>query len=201
LVCLFLSFSFTTAFTIFETVGPLYTAANPYTKWDIFQTSLLFLGISLVSLVALVGLQGLLLVTSDDRKLELLHAAFMMGGMAILFEWRDDGYANMPRMLSGIALVTIGYVNGQALLLSLFSKVLEEHEQGMMMGWLSSAGSVARMSVPIGSSYLWKYVGANYVFLGCSCLLFVAMLSTVVSWKSLLPPSASLSTSNKSAST
>jgi len=179
-----LAFSDTTGFTIFETLGPLYVSADPYTKWDVFQCSILFLGLSFISLVSLAMLQGLLLVITDERKLEVLFTLALVSGMLVLFDW-NDGFVNVPRLLCGVVLVTIGFVNGTALILVIFSKVLEEHEQGMMMGWLTSAAAISRMTIPIGAAYTWKYVGPNYVFLGCSALIFVSTVFMIVWWEQL----------------
>eukprot|EP01129_Flabellula_baltica_P009626 TRINITY_DN3957_c0_g1_i2.p1 TRINITY_DN3957_c0_g1~~TRINITY_DN3957_c0_g1_i2.p1 ORF type:complete len:394 (-),score=75.14 TRINITY_DN3957_c0_g1_i2:326-1474(-) len=63
--CLFLTFCYTTAFTIFETTGPLYTAADPSLKWNILQNSELFLAISGISLASLIILQALLYIFPD----------------------------------------------------------------------------------------------------------------------------------------
>uniref|UniRef100_A0A6B2L399 Major facilitator superfamily (MFS) profile domain-containing protein n=1 Tax=Arcella intermedia TaxID=1963864 RepID=A0A6B2L399_9EUKA len=180
LICLFFTFAFTTAFTIFETTGPLYT--YDAFQYNDFSNSLLFLAISIGSLVALAALQGLLYFVPDERVLLVTFGLLLTSGLAVLSDYQN-GHVSLPRFFGGIALVAVGYADGQALLLALFSKLLEEQEQGMMMGWLSSSGSIARMICPVSASYVYHSFGANYIFLCCAALCFVATMGVLFGWR------------------
>jgi DHA1 family multidrug resistance protein-like MFS transporter len=183
-VCLFFCFSFTVAFTIFETTCPLYTK-----KWYGFndmKNSLLFLGVSLGCLVFLAVLQILLKFIPDERVLLTIFGVIITGGMLVLFDW-NNGYVSLVRFFIGVGFTSFGYADGSAILIALFSKILDEKEQGMMMGWFSSAGAIARMTAPIAASYIFNLFSENYIFISVAVLLFFACSSTIFGWDALDP--------------
>jgi len=184
IVCLWFVFVFTTAFTIFETTCPLYTAAfYQFNGWD---NSLIFLGLSIFCLLSLALLQLFLYFIPDERILLTIFGSFCTAGMVVLFDW-NNGYVPLWRFYLGIALVSFGYADGQAVLVALFSKILEEQEQGMMMGWFSSAGAISRMTMPIIASYVFYQFSENYIFLSVAAICFLAVCSTVFGWDALDP--------------
>eukprot|EP01128_Nolandella_sp_AFSM9_P001179 TRINITY_DN11299_c0_g1_i1.p1 TRINITY_DN11299_c0_g1~~TRINITY_DN11299_c0_g1_i1.p1 ORF type:complete len:546 (+),score=139.67 TRINITY_DN11299_c0_g1_i1:88-1638(+) len=181
IVCLFVCFAYTAAFTVFETTGPLYTLAAyewSGTKGN-FDNALLFLGISGVSLVSLALLQVILMKVSDERLVMIGFGFSLTAGLAVLFSW-DTPYVSMTRFFIGVGVVAMGYASAQALLLVVFSKILEESEQGVMMGWMSSAGAVARLICPVAAGYAWKYLNRNYIYLSVSILTAIANLLGII---------------------
>jgi len=183
-VCLFFVFVFTTAFTIFETTCPLYTTRYyNFTDWD---NSLLFLVLSMGCLGALALLQIFLYFIPDERILLTIFGILCTIGMTILFDW-NNGAVPIWRFYLGIGFVSFGYADGQAVLVALFSKILEEQEQGIMMGWFSSAGAISRMSVPIAAAYIFNSFSENYIFLSVAALCFLACCSTVFGWDAIDP--------------
>jgi len=184
IVCLFFCFSFTVAFTIFETTCPLYT--KKWYSFNDFQNSELFLGLSLSCLVFLVVLQVFLKFIPDERVLLTIFGVFITGGMLVLFDW-NNGYVSLVRFFIGVGLTSFGYADGSAILVALFSKILEEQEQGMMMGWFSSASAIARMTAPIAASYVFNLYSENYIFISVAVLLFFACSSTIFGWDALDP--------------
>jgi len=186
IICLFFVFAFTSAFTVFETIGPIYTNASYH--FNDFDNSLVFLAISIVSILALVVLQGILYFYKDERVLLLSFGLLITAGLVVMYDWNNEHVSNI-RFYVAITMIAIGFANGQALLLALFSKLLEEQEQGMMMGWLTSSGSIARMICPIASSYVYSASGmrANYLFLGSAALTFWGNLGIVFGWHDVDP--------------
>jgi len=186
LICLFFVFAFTAAFTVFETIGPLYTEAS-YSFND-FDNSLVFLVISIISIVALAALQGILYFIKDERILLLSFGLIITAGLVVMYDWNNN-YVSNARFYVAITMIAIGFADGQAVLLALFSKLLEEQEQGMMMGWLSSSGSIARMICPIAASYAYSASDykANYIFLGSAALTFWANMGIVIGWREMDP--------------
>lgn len=57
------------------------------------------------------------------------------------------------------------------------------------MGWLSSVGSIARMTVPIVASYAFNsaLVGPNYLFLGVTAIVFMATVTNIVFFDTIIP--------------
>jgi MFS family permease len=142
LVCLFSYFSYTTSFTVFETIG------TPYTKdafgWGVRENSIMFIVLGVVCVSSLVVLQ-LLVRCLNDRVLVVGCTALSVAGFVVLF----DPYKHFVpkwRFWLGVAFCSASYSTSVAVLISVYSKQLENLDQGMMMGWLSSAGSVAELS-------------------------------------------------------
>jgi MFS family permease len=56
-----------------------------------------------------------------------------------------------------------------------------------MMGWLSSAGSIARIIGPVFASYSFAYGGGRMVFASMMGLMFVVFLTLAGAYKTLRP--------------
>jgi len=87
----------------------------------------------------------------------------MLAGFGVLINYPFDANVELPRFLIGVAFASTGFSAACALLIAIFSKILQDQEQGLMMGYLSTAGSAARM------------IGILIPFFLCvfnSCLLF-----------------------------
>eukprot|EP01123_Difflugia_compressa_P012779 TRINITY_DN5602_c0_g2_i1.p1 TRINITY_DN5602_c0_g2~~TRINITY_DN5602_c0_g2_i1.p1 ORF type:complete len:363 (+),score=50.37 TRINITY_DN5602_c0_g2_i1:3-1091(+) len=185
IVCLFYTFCFTTTFTIFETLGPLYL--GKFYGFGVYKTSILFLGVSGIALFALATLYGFLYFLKDERLLMVLFGMMLTGGLVAVFSW-DSDHVSLLRFCLGIGVVSYGYADAAALLLSLFSQLLEEREQGVMMGWLSSTGCIARMICPLGAAYVYNAIGANYIFLASAGLCFISNMGIIFAWEHLKKP-------------
>jgi hypothetical protein len=157
-------------------------------SWDVTRTSIMYLAISVLCLLALITLQALTFCASD-RVLMVLFMIIMTVGVGLFIDW--NSLISFPRFLIGICLTSLGYADAQALLLTLFSKLLDQHEQGVMMGWLSSSSSIARMICPIGASYIYTLNenGPNIVFICTTGLSLVSILLTLTAFRHLVPPS------------
>jgi len=176
IVVLYLQFAFYNAFTVFETIG------TPYTQhaygWSVTTNGFLFAGIGGGCIVSLVILQvGAMLF--QDRTLLLVTEVLMAGGFGLLIQWPFDEYVELPRFLIGVGLASVGFSSACAVVISIFSKLLENVEQGVMMGWLSASGSLARVAGPLFSAYVLEYVGGGLVFLITTFMLVVALVLTL----------------------
>jgi len=185
ILCLWSQFALTTSFTLFETIGPLYTATDPYIEWDVWKTSLLFAGMSVLSLMALMSLQ-VALHYFNDRVLLVVYTFLLVIGLIIFIDW-NNGYIPIPRFMVAIFFICVGYACAAALLMAVFTKILNENEQGVMLGWLSSVGSIARMTIPIIASYAWYYVGPNYLFLGVTIIVFATAVALAAFYGEIVP--------------
>jgi len=183
-LCLYFYFCYTAAFTTWETIG------TPYTEkaygWNIYDNSLMFAAMGLACIIALIILQ-LLTRWFGDRVLLLGSVVLTTVGSGILISWWD--YTPAWRWLLGASLASIGYGTSVAVLVSLYSKILESLEQGMLMGWLSSSGSLSRIVGPIVASYALEYGGSSgrAVFLFVTGMCFSALVLNVIFYKKLLP--------------
>jgi MFS family permease len=182
-VLLFNCFVFTAAFTVFETTGALYTKYD--FDWDNTKTSIMYLAISLVCLVALMSLQAIVMC-AQEHVMMIVFMFVMTLGMGLFINW--NAYVSFPVFLVAVTLVSIGYADSQALLLSIFAALLDSQEQGLMMGWLSSSSSVARMICPPAASYTYQYLGVNapnIVFIATTGLILVSDVLTLTTLKHL----------------
>jgi len=181
-LCLLLQFVFYTAFTIFETIGTPYTE-SAY-NWTVTDNGLLFAAIGILCILALVILQifGRLF---RDRTLLVGTEIFMVAGFGILISYPFKDYVELPRFLIGVGVGSMGFSAACALLIAIFSKVLGNVEQGLLMGWLSSSGSIARTVGPVCASYFLMYLGGGVVFLTVGALLFFATVVTLLYWRKL----------------
>jgi len=107
----------------------------------------------------------------------LLAVAFIIigSGALVLVEWPGE---DLPVYLFyiGAALIwSIGSPFTQTIIISSFSKILGSKPQGIMMGWIGSAGSVGRIIFPLlagilGSNGSFVIAGALSFFCGASVL-------------------------------
>jgi len=185
ILSLWMQFVLTAAFTLFETIGPLYT--GQYLGWDVFYTSLMFLGIAITSFTALMSLQ-IFLWWFNERHMLIFFNLVLTVGLGIFFEWHNTSVGPI-RFGAGVFFASIGYACGAAMLVAIFTKLLDEHEQGVMMGWFSSVASIARMIVPIAASYCFYFFGPNYIFLFLSLLCQLTNIAVIILYPLILPSS------------
>ncbi len=183
MISLFAYLCYTTSFTVFETVGSIYTGDNY--GWGDKQNSILFMGLGGVCVISLVILQ-VFVRFFNDRLLLACCTSLSVAGFALLFvPWEDS--VPFWRFFLGCGLASASYSTSVALLISIYTKVLEGLDQGMMMGWLSSAGSIARIVGPIVASYSYQYGRGHLVFLEMVIVMAVVLVVVSVSYKFLSP--------------
>jgi len=112
-----------------------------------------------------------------------------LGGFGIMLDFSSSsgGYVSLARFACGACLAAMAYATGSSLMISIYSKVLESHDQGMMMGWMSSASSVSRILGPIACSYTLQYKGPSIVFIEIMSLAVIALITLTVGYKKLAP--------------
>jgi MFS family permease len=187
IVCLFLNFSITLTFTSLETIGPPYTEANPGLKWSEWQTGIYFMVLGFVCIVSLVLLQFLVKLLRDRAILPLM-CLMMSVGYALNFNLHDGEYPPVWCFYLSSALTSMGYAAGTAVLLAIFSKVLEGLDQGMFMGAFSAACSTARIAGPLVSSYVLQLdPQARWVFGGVAIALLLSAVVSLASYRLLKP--------------
>jgi MFS family permease len=182
-------FLFTIAFTIFETSGPLYVSEDPFIKFSVFYTSLMFGGLALVALLSIVFLRLVMKFFKNDRINLVIFGSLVSVGLFIVFCWENPftGWVSMPRFLIGVFFIAFGFTVNQSLTTVVFSKILDGLEQGVMMGWMSSISSIARFISPIAATYVWGYVGHNWVLLTAGIATVISNVFIAAFYKSLRP--------------
>lgn len=183
-VCLVLQFCFYLSYTVFETIGPPLAISLYCEKygWGVFYNGLMFAVVGILSIGALVS-QVLLSFIVSDRITLLICIVFMLGGYAMLIVPNAPIFVFLP----GVVISSMAFSAGVAQLISLYSKLCNEVEQGVMMGWLSLSGSFSRMIGPIGASLLWVHVGTSAVFVAVCFFLAIALAANAIFFLCLKP--------------
>jgi len=190
-ICLFSYFAYTTSFTVFETIG------TPYTQkafgWGVFENSVMFMILGVICVISLMVLQ-FFVRCMNDRILLIGATALSVAGFAILFDWHAQ-FITKPRFWIGVSFCSASYATSVAVLISVYSKVLENLDQGMMMGWLSSSGSLARIVGPVVASNALQYGGSSgfVVFILMISFMGVTTLVVIASYKVLIPRGTTVS--------
>lgn len=98
----------------------------------------------------------------------------------------DDKHNPTWRYVAAIFLIyAIGYPIGHTAVIGMFSKIVGRRPQGMLLGWFSSAGSLARIFFPIISSYIARYSSMSALFIVLTSVLTVSVIFVVAARKTL----------------
>lgn len=163
---IFFNFSFTAVFTILETIGTPYT--TEYFHWSVADNSWMWTGIALAAVAVIFGLQVIIHNFMShmhyERILLMVAQVVLVCATALLAENSFYEKPQLWKFLTGIGIGTLGYSMTTVLTISLFSKLLEGHEQGTWMGIFNASGGLARVVAPILGAYAFKYSGGKCVF-------------------------------------
>lgn len=131
IICNWAYFAYTGAFTIFETVGTEYTEED--FGWSVFENSVLYGGMGFECILALILLQiplALLSPRIGDRVLLCATTLVMCAGYGLFITPSNGGLVSLPVFAVGVTLNAMGYATAVAVLISVYSKILESLDQG-----------------------------------------------------------------------
>eukprot|EP01099_Mayorella_cantabrigiensis_P004351 TRINITY_DN3269_c0_g2_i1.p1 TRINITY_DN3269_c0_g2~~TRINITY_DN3269_c0_g2_i1.p1 ORF type:complete len:460 (-),score=74.58 TRINITY_DN3269_c0_g2_i1:241-1620(-) len=162
------------AYTVFETVGTPYTDDD--FDWHTLQNSIMW---AIIGMVAISSLMILQVLTQFFHEYSLLLASelCLVVGYSIMCQW--GGLLSIGRFVAGTALVCVGYTICDTLIKTIYSKVLQDHEMGVWMGFLNASYSVARTFGPPIASYTYDYSGGFEVYLITTLVLVAGFLLNV----------------------
>ncbi|XP_071125175.1 major facilitator superfamily domain-containing protein 8-like isoform X1 [Mytilus edulis] len=92
-----------------------------------------------------------------------------------------------PQFIFGTLMIVIGYPTCNVMTYTLYSKILGPKPQGMMMGWLTASGSLARTVGPIFVSQVYNAYGPRVTFGSMIIIVFLAILMLLAVFKRLTP--------------
>jgi len=162
------------AYTVFETVGTPYTDDD--FDWHTLQNSIMWAIIGMVAISTLLILQ-VLVQFFHEHQLLIASQLCLVVGYGIMIKW--GGLLSIGRFVAGTALVCVGYTICDTLIKTLYSRVLEDHEQGVWMGFLNASYSVARTFAPPIASYTYDYSGGFEVYLITTLVLIGGFLLNI----------------------
>ena len=94
---------------------------------------------------------------------------------------------SFPQFLIGTLLIVIGYPTCNVMSYTLYSKILGPKPQGMMMGWLTASGSLARTIGPIFVSQIYNDYGPRVTFIAMIIIVFLTTVLYLLVFKRLVP--------------
>ncbi|CAH2300923.1 major facilitator superfamily domain-containing 8 [Pelobates cultripes] len=93
---------------------------------------------------------------------------------------------HLAQYLTSDILIGIGYPTCNVMSYTLYSKIIGPKPQGVYMGWLTAAGSIARTLGPIFVSQIYTHLGPRWTF-GILCgIVAVSILHLSVIYKRLI---------------
>ncbi|GFR72377.1 major facilitator superfamily domain-containing protein 8 [Elysia marginata] len=106
--------------------------------------------------------------------------------------WQYSWCRHVPALpllqyLAAILVFSIGYPMCQMLSYTIYSKILGSMPQGVWMGWITAAGSLARTVGPIYVSQVYDMSGPQATFGSVAGLIFLTTIFYVVVFRRLVP--------------
>ncbi|GFO25664.1 major facilitator superfamily domain-containing protein 8-like [Plakobranchus ocellatus] len=103
--------------------------------------------------------------------------------------------------LAGTLVISIGYPMCQMLTYTIYSKILGPKPQGVWMGWITAAGSLARTVGPIYVSQVYDQSGPQITFASCAGLIFLTTVFYLLVFRRLVPFKEVTASQNRTAGT
>jgi len=112
----------------------------------------------------------------NDVKLMIIGISVMLLSCLLLIQF--NGSISFERFLFAIILMySFGYPVGHTSVLTSFSKIIGNKPQGLLLGWFSSAGSLARVFFPILAGTISQLYGDSVLFITLSCLTGLSVVA------------------------
>lgn len=109
-------------------------------------------------------------------------------GCPLNYEWCFyTPIVQLFQFLIGFALLVIGYSIANVMSFAIYSKLLGPKPQGLMMGILTSFGSLSRAVGPIVVSYLYGLYGPRVSFISLSGIVILAIVIIILTFKRYEP--------------
>ncbi|XP_065891982.1 major facilitator superfamily domain-containing protein 8-like isoform X2 [Dysidea avara] len=87
----------------------------------------------------------------------------------------------------GLYILTPGYCASSLICYTMFSKILGPRPQGLMMGFISAAGSAGRTAGPLLLANMYYSEGPRTTFIMCIGIISVALAILLVSYRRIVP--------------
>ncbi|XP_077984714.1 major facilitator superfamily domain-containing protein 8-like [Glandiceps talaboti] len=109
-------------------------------------------------------------------------------GCGCYFDWCTSTHKiYLSQYLVAITFVFVGYPVSIVMNFTIFSKILGPKPQGLYMGFITAAGSLARILGPIFAGQFYANFGPTWTFFGVSSALIVTLILIAVTYSRLIP--------------
>jgi len=175
-VCLFLFFAAVSVFAIFETDFTILSKRD--FDWGASKNSIYFLIAAILSTAVYIAIATPRFKHLDEKKATIVGFILLIFGMLCFIVYKDlvhlEDSLTLYQLIVGGVLFSIGYPIASTYLFGLYAKILNPTVQGSKMGWITAAGSLARMLGPIWASNALTF-GDTILFGGTAGFLVVAV--------------------------
>uniref|UniRef100_A0A8C5M550 Major facilitator superfamily domain containing 8 n=1 Tax=Leptobrachium leishanense TaxID=445787 RepID=A0A8C5M550_9ANUR len=93
---------------------------------------------------------------------------------------------HLAQYLTSDILIGVGYPTSNVMSFTLYSKIIGPKPQGVYMGWLTAAGSIARTLGPVFVSQIYTHLGPRWTFSLTCAIVAVSILLLVSVYKRLI---------------
>uniref|UniRef100_A0A8C5M5S7 Major facilitator superfamily domain containing 8 n=1 Tax=Leptobrachium leishanense TaxID=445787 RepID=A0A8C5M5S7_9ANUR len=93
---------------------------------------------------------------------------------------------HLAQYLTSDILIGVGYPTCNVMSYTLYSKIIGPKPQGVYMGWLTAAGSIARTLGPVFVSQIYTHLGPRWTFSLTCAIVAVSILLLVSVYKRLI---------------
>jgi len=187
-IILFLFFAAVSVFAIFETDFTI--LSNRDFGWETSKNSIYFLVAAVISTAVYIGIGTPKFKKLNEKKSTIVGFLLLIIGMLSFIVYKKPVYLedklNLYQIIVGGVLFSVGYPIASTYLFGLYSKILNPKVQGSKMGWITAAGSLARMLGPIWASTALNF--GDTILFGGTALFLVISVGILVCTSYLLVP-------------
>lgn len=185
-------------FAVFETIGTPLTQAEY--GWSSEQADVncgIIFGVAgAVAVVVFIACR-FLAARFGERPLLVVGMLIVLGGFVLYLPWGpgyvtckhcyQEPYLPFPQFIAGCTLIAIGYPMCSVMIYTIFSKILGPSPQGLGMGMLTAAGSLARTLGPIFVGNMYDSFGLRVTFSSICGMIVLTFGSILFFYQRFIP--------------
>jgi len=183
--CMLMFFMLISSFSILLTVTTAYLNLNY--GWEVGEISIIYILGSIIGFLAFVTIHKLDQFFSERH---MLIFGFFAIALATLTEGGYGYFASPLWMwITGVMIFFLGHPFAMASTLSLYSKIIGPHAQGIYMGFVTAVGSFASIVSPLWGTAIMDLENfrGRITFMSTGLLLLVGLLTSLFTYPYLIP--------------
>mmetsp|Transcript_296 Transcript_296/g.537 ORF Transcript_296/g.537 Transcript_296/m.537 type:complete len:545 (+) Transcript_296:57-1691(+) len=186
LVMIFCWFTSTVSFTIFESLAA--AISKDLFGWGVRENSIMWMGTAVTSIISMVFFMGYYPIAGLIKKVTkipvipdplMLILTFCVMLLSLFFFNAWDGTLEEWRYILGAVVLSIGFPANQSLITSIYSKVLDENNQGTWMGYMTTCGAVSRIAAPLIALFIYSNIQFTWVFIIAEMIMVTSIILVI----------------------
>ncbi|XP_077983694.1 major facilitator superfamily domain-containing protein 8-like isoform X2 [Glandiceps talaboti] len=127
-------------------------------------------------------------VNTTNLDLNTTDCGADLDGCGCYFDWCTSTHKiYLSQYLVAVTFMSAGYPVSTVMNFTIFSKILGPKPQGLYMGFITAAGSLARIFGPIFAGQFYANFGPTWTFCGVASALIVTLILIAVTYSRLIP--------------